>query len=90
MLARQLDGTAERLMDKHQQRRSAKFLVTRENMHNTMTTGLRCMVGSHYMTLNGVLVVEVGRQRHMMIAADPTTLFSEQNSRPSLYPAPAW
>jgi hypothetical protein len=46
-------------MDQRQQRRLANFVVTRENMHNSGSTGLRCMLAGHHLATNGIFVVEV-------------------------------
>jgi hypothetical protein len=46
-------------MDQNQQRRLANFVVSRENMHNSRSTWLRCMLGSYHLTPNGIFVIEV-------------------------------
>ena len=46
-------------MDPNRQRRLANFVVSRENMHNSGSTWLRCVLGSYHLTPNGIFVIEV-------------------------------
>ena len=46
-------------MDQRQQRRLATFVVNRENMHNSGSSDLRCLLARHHLSSNGTFVVEV-------------------------------